>query len=77
MLFNVRKIVTVVEEIHHDLGPAPERPVLKGAVAAVITNPYVGQYVEDLSPISDDFKALANDIAKWTRVTKEAGIKPQ
>ena len=36
MLFPVRKIVTVVEEIHHDLGPAPQTPALKGAVAAVV-----------------------------------------
>ena len=35
MLFNVRKIVTVVEEIHHDLGPAPATPALKGAVAEI------------------------------------------
>jgi len=58
MLFNVRKIVTVVEEIHHDLGPAPATPALKGAVAAVVTNPYVGQYVHDLSPAMDELKAL-------------------
>ena len=43
MLFSVRKIVTIVEEIAHDHGPAPEQPALKGAVAAVVTNPYVGQ----------------------------------
>lgn len=58
MLFNVRKIVTVVEEIHHDLGPAPERPAVKGAVAAVVTNPYVGRYVADLSPAADELRAL-------------------
>jgi len=58
MLFTIRKFLTVVEEIHHDHGPAPDRPALKGAVAAVITNPYVGHYVEDLSPVGDDFKAL-------------------
>ena len=58
MLFNVRKIVTTVEEIHHDLGPAPERPVLKGAIAAVVTNPYVGQWVPDLSPAGDELRAL-------------------
>lgn len=58
MLFQVRKIVTVVEEIHHDLGPAPGTPALKGAVAAVVTNPYVGQYVHDLSPAMDELKAL-------------------
>ena len=58
MLFQVRKIVTVVEEIHHDLGPTPATPALKGAVAAVVTNPYVGQYVHDLSPAMDELKAL-------------------
>ncbi len=58
MLFAVRKIVSVVEEIHHDLGPAPQNPVLKGAVAAVVTNPDVGRYVEDLSPAFDELKAL-------------------
>jgi len=58
MLFNVRKIVTVVEEIVHDHGPAPEHPALKGAVAAVITNPYVDQWVPDLSPAVDELRAL-------------------
>jgi hypothetical protein len=58
MLFTVRKIITVVEEIHHDLGPAPDRPAVKGAVAAVVTNPYVGKYVADLSPAADELRAL-------------------
>jgi hypothetical protein len=58
MLFNVRKIVTTVEEIHHDLGPAPAGPVLKGAIAAVVTNPFVGRYVADLSPAVDELRAL-------------------
>ncbi|MFM8483844.1 MAG: amino acid synthesis family protein, partial [Actinomycetota bacterium] len=58
MLFPIRKIVTVVEEIHHDLGPAPKSPALKGAVAAVVANPYAGQWVEDLSPAADELRAL-------------------
>jgi len=64
MLFQVRKIVTVVEEIHHDLGPAPATPALKGAVAAVVTNPYVGQYVHDLSPAMDELKALGQRLGE-------------
>jgi len=58
VLFTVRKIVTVVEEIHHDFGPAPEHPALKGAIAAVVTNPYVGRYVDDLAPAADELRAL-------------------
>ena len=57
-LFEIRKIVTITEEIHHDFGPKPERPARKGAVLAVVTNPYVGSYVEDLSPAMDELKAL-------------------
>ena len=62
MLFPVRKILTVVEEIHHDLGPAPETPAVKGAVAAVVGNPYVGRWVEDLSPAVDELRALGEHL---------------
>lgn len=58
MLFSVRKIVTIIEEIHHDFGPPPTDPAVKAAVAAVITNPYVGRYVDDLSPAVDELRAL-------------------
>ena len=63
MLFDVRKIVTIVEEIFHDHssgvnGPIPATPAMKGAVAAVVTNPYVGKYVDDLSPAVDELRAL-------------------
>jgi hypothetical protein len=58
MLFPIRKIVTVVEEIHHDLGPAPARPAVKGAIAAVVGNPYVGRYVDDLGEASAELRAL-------------------
>lgn len=58
MLFAVRKIVTVVEEVAHDFGPPPAQPVRKGAVAAVVTNPYVGTYVDDLGPAFDELRAL-------------------
>jgi hypothetical protein len=64
MLFAVRKIVTVVEEITHDFGPPPEQPVRKGAVAAVVSNPYVGSYVDDLSPAVDELRALGERLGE-------------
>ncbi len=57
-LFEIRKIVTVTEEIHHDFGPAPAEPARKGAVMAVVTNPYAGTWVEDLEPAMDELSAL-------------------
>ena len=61
-LFEIRKIATYTEEIHHDFGPKPEQPARKGAVMAVVTNPYVKQYVEDLSPAMDELKALGEKL---------------
>jgi hypothetical protein len=57
--FPVRKIVTVVEEIRHDGGPPPATPRLRGAVLAVVGNPYAGRYERDLQPAMDDLKPLA------------------
>lgn len=61
-LFKIRKIVTIIEEIHHEFGPQLETPARKGAILAVVTNPYVGEYVEDLSPAVDELKALGEHL---------------
>ena len=57
---NVRKIVTVVEEIHEE-GGRPVTPAARVAVvAAVIENPWAGQgFVEDLTAGID---ATASDV---------------
>ena len=45
----IRKIVTVVEDIFYDGGQKAEKPVRKAAAIAVIKNPFAGSYQEDLS----------------------------
>src|SRR5262245_1919728 len=62
-LFKVRKVLTVVEETHHDFGPTRALPALKGAAMAVVTNPYVGHYVEDLSPSVPPLRVLGEELA--------------
>jgi len=47
----IRKIVTYSEEILMDGGKAVEKPIKKVVCAAVIKNPYAGEYVEDLSKL--------------------------
>ena len=46
----IRKIVTVVEETHLEMGQKVSPPTRRAAAIAVIENPFAGQYVEDLSP---------------------------
>lgn len=59
---NIRKIVTVIDEIHTE-GGRPVDPVARVAVvAAVIDNPWAGEgFVEDLGPGID---AHASDLGK-------------
>ena len=62
MRFKLRKTVVIAETIHHDLGPAPAQPARKGAIAAVVTNPYVGRYVEDFAEASEELRALGQSL---------------
>lgn len=63
-LFTVRKLVGTVEEIHHDFGPPPEVPVKKGAMMAVVANPYCDEYVEDFSEASGELRTLGEDMGR-------------
>ena len=48
---NIRKIVTVVDEIHVEMGRAIDPPTRRAAACAVIANPCATAYVEDLEPL--------------------------
>ena len=60
----IRKFVTQVEEIRHEGGPPAADPPRRGAIAAVIANPYAGRYVEDIAGYMEDLKPLGLEMAK-------------
>lgn len=60
----VRKSVVFVETVHHDGGPRMDRPLVKGAIAAVLTNPYAGRFEPDLLPWMNSLTPLAEDLAR-------------
>lgn len=53
MSAEIRKICTWVEETHQEGGRPIVPPTRKAVAAAVITNPFAGRYVEDLSPLME------------------------
>jgi hypothetical protein len=63
-LVRVRKFQLVVEEIHHEFGPSPARPTLKGAVAAVIHNPYASRYEPDITPMIEALRPLGLEMSR-------------
>ena len=60
----VRKFLVSVEEIHHEGGPVAEKPQRRGAVLAVIENPYAGAYHENIQPFMEDLKPLGLEMAR-------------
>ncbi len=57
-LIRLRKQATLVEEIFHEGGPPPVEPLLRGAVCAVLHNPYAGRWEPDILPMMEALKPL-------------------
>ncbi|RWQ82067.1 MAG: amino acid synthesis family protein [Mesorhizobium sp.] len=60
----VRKFLVQVEEIFHEGGPLAARPPKRGAIVAVIANPFAGRYVQEITGFMDDLKPLGLDMAR-------------
>lgn len=54
--FSVRRITVLIEDILHEGGPVGLRQ--RGAIMAVVTNPFAGHHAPDLQAAMDDLKPL-------------------
>jgi hypothetical protein len=70
----IRKHILTVEEIFHEGGPPAKTPLRRGAVVAVIRNPFSGRYVEEIAGFMDDLKPLGLQMAQ-DLVTALGGAK--
>jgi hypothetical protein len=61
-LIDIRRIVTHVEDIHHEFGPPAAEPLRRGAVAAVLANPYAGRYHADILPMMEALEPVGMDM---------------
>lgn len=60
----VRKFLVSVEDVFHEGGPVAPTPQRRGAVLAVIENPFAGKYHEDIQPFMEDLKPLGLQMAQ-------------
>ena len=60
----LRKRVTIVEEIFHEGGPLATRPPRRAAALAVIHNPFAGKYAAEIAGFMEDLNPLGLDMAK-------------
>ena len=60
----VRKFLVSVEDVFHEGGLVAATPQRRGAVLAVIENPFAGRYHEDIQPFMDDLRPLGLQMAQ-------------
>ena len=70
----IRKMVTVVDEIHYEMRQQINPPTRRAAAIAVIENPFADKYVEDLEMLMKIGEELGAILGK--RCIKALGIKP-
>lgn len=62
--YEVRTWISAIEEIRHDGGDPVDPPLIKAAVGAVIRNPFAGQRVADLSPLTEPSAELGIELGR-------------
>jgi hypothetical protein len=62
-LIEIRRVSTQLETIYHEFGPVADKPFLRGAIAAVLKNPYAGRYEPDILPMMEALNAVGLDMA--------------
>ena len=63
-MIEIRRIVTMVEDIHHEFGPPPPQPLRRGAIAAVLANPFAGHYEAQILPMMEALNPVGIDMAR-------------
>ncbi len=64
MQLNVRRISTIVEDKFEEAGRVSEHFIRRAAVVAVVQNPFVGRFVEDLAPLVEVSSTVGAVMAK-------------
>ena len=74
-MIQIRRIVTHVEDIHHEFGPPAAVPLRRGAIAAVLTNPFAGRFVADILPMMDALQPVGIDMARRLQVAMDVPVE--
>lgn len=74
-MIELRRIHLEVEEIFHEFGRKPAKPLRRGFIAAVLNNPYAGRYEPDILPMMKALEPLGLDLAR--RLLASLGGNPQ
>lgn len=74
-MIDIRRVFTHVEEIRHEFGPPAAVPLQRGAIGAVLTNPFAGRYVDNILPMMEALQAVGLDMAQRLRAAMDVPVE--
>jgi hypothetical protein len=74
-MIEIRRILTHVEDIHHEFGPVAPVPLRRGAIAVVLTNPFAGRYDPDIVRMMEPLNILGVDIARQLLAAMDVSVE--
>ena len=74
-MIEIRRVFTHVEDIHHEFGPRAAAPLRRGAIAAVLTNPFAGRYEPDILPMMKRCDPVGVDMAQRLRAAMDVPVE--
>ena len=74
-MIDIRRILSQVEDIHHEFGPVAAVPPRRGWIAAVLTNPFAGRYVADIVPMMEALNPVGVAIAHRLQAAMDVPVE--
>jgi hypothetical protein len=74
-MIEIRRVFTHVEDIHHEFGPVPSMPLRRGAIAAVLRNPFAGRYEADILPMMEALNPVGITMAHELRAAMDIPVE--
>src|SRR5687767_3434481 len=63
-MIQIRRTLTHVDDIFHEFGLPPPQPLRRGAIAAVLHNPFAGRYQADILPLLELLNPVGLQLAQ-------------
>ena len=74
-MIDIRRVFTHIEHIHHEFGPRAAKPLVRGAIGAVLTNPFAGRWEPDILPMMSLLDPVGLDMAKRLHAAMDVPIE--
>ena len=74
-MIEIRRVLTHVEDIFHEFGPPPAEPLRRGAIAAVLTNPFARRYEPEILPMMEALQPVGVAMALQLRAAMDVPVE--